>query len=449
MQIGANSKAAEPLDFVRETHGVKISHDPRLWAIVAVALALGFATSLRYLHEATPRGQADDLHYHQLAKTLLERGQFGSTYRAPGYSTFVALLYSVTGPHPFAVYAVQSVMFALSLAFVASIFEQITRSRNIALLTAGVTALYPFCYTFMVLRVLTEGLASFLIALFLWILYSVLQRVAWWKAPALGVIFAAAALTKAVLLPFAGVLALCLFVVSGGGYRAARQAMLFLAFAALCIAPWTYRNWRVTGAFLPVSTGAGVAFWLGNYPGNFDARVFAPERGEDFPHLPPDLETAVKGMSEVQRDDCLKRAALDWMCKNPGQAFLLFCHKFSALWLGNLGVNRGQNLRDWKPLFSIGDFMVPKRSLLTVPVFILGMIGLRSLSRTQHQLALPVTLLLAWFTFIYVVLEGDLRYSIPVYPYMIGFASIALLTLVSRVFQPRSNARLASTHIRA
>jgi len=48
---------------------------------------------------------------------------------------------------------------------------------------------------------------------------------------------------------------------SDGG---ARRAAAFLLVAAMTIAPWTYRNWVVFHAFVPVGTAGGLALYQGN-----------------------------------------------------------------------------------------------------------------------------------------------------------------------------------------
>lgn len=106
----------------------------------------GVTLTLPFLNETTPRFQKDDLDYHNLAKTLLETGRFHSTYRAPGYPAFVALVYAIFGPRPFAVYAVQCVLFAASLGIIAAVFGHITRSRILALTGTMLTACHPMFY---------------------------------------------------------------------------------------------------------------------------------------------------------------------------------------------------------------------------------------------------------------------------------------------------------------
>ena len=42
-------------------------------------------------------------------------------------------------------------------------------------------------------------------------------------------------------------------------------AALFVALAALCVTPWTLRNHRVYGRWIPVASEGGVTFWTGNH----------------------------------------------------------------------------------------------------------------------------------------------------------------------------------------
>ena len=405
--------------------------DPWLWIIVALALGLGLVSSSRFFHEATPRGQTDDLHYHQLAKALLENGQFEGTYRAPGYPGFVALVYAVFGPHPFAVYAAQSLLFAASVAMAAALFGWVTARRAVALMVAAMIACYPFFYRDVVPSLLTEGLTLFLVVLFLLGLARTTAKPVWWKSMALGLVFAAATLTKAVLLPFAGVAAICLLALTRERRCGLRQALVYLATVAVCIAPWTWRNWHVTGAFLPISTGGGFNFWFGNCPGNFDSRLSASNRSKTWPYMPLDLETAIQGMTEVQRDSYLKRLTLDEMRRNPGLALKNFCHKFSVLWLGNVGADPSTYAAGTRPLLTLGRFTVPKKSLLNCPIFALGLMGIWMLTPSQRRRALPVLLLLGWFTFIYVIIIAEFRYVTPVFPCLLGFAAIPMVQLVS------------------
>ncbi|MGE0455627.1 MAG: ArnT family glycosyltransferase [Vicinamibacteria bacterium] len=84
-----------------------------------------------------------------------------------------------------------------------------------------------------------------------------------WRPAALaGVLWGLAVLVRETSLYLTPLVALWLLVRRGRQGRA-RAAAFFLA-ALLAIAPWTYRNWVVFGAFVPVSTAGGLNLWQGN-----------------------------------------------------------------------------------------------------------------------------------------------------------------------------------------
>lgn len=82
-------------------------------------------------------------------------------------------------------------------------------------------------------------------------------------AVAAGVLWGLAVLTRETCLYLTPLAALWLSWrrTSDGG---ARRAAGFLLAAALTIAPWTYRNWVVFHAFVPVGTAGGLALYQGN-----------------------------------------------------------------------------------------------------------------------------------------------------------------------------------------
>lgn len=82
-------------------------------------------------------------------------------------------------------------------------------------------------------------------------------------AAAAGVLWGLAVLTRETCLYLTPLAAAWLWWrrTSDGG---ARRAAAFLLAAALTIAPWTYRNWVVFHAFVPVGTAGGLALYQGN-----------------------------------------------------------------------------------------------------------------------------------------------------------------------------------------
>jgi hypothetical protein len=87
------------------------------------------------------------------------------------------------------------------------------------------------------------------------------------EAPALvgGILWGLAALTRETILPFVPAAALALaWRRDVSRMRGLRRGAAFGFGALVTIAPWTWRNWVVFGAFIPVSTFGALNLWQGN-----------------------------------------------------------------------------------------------------------------------------------------------------------------------------------------
>jgi 4-amino-4-deoxy-L-arabinose transferase-like glycosyltransferase len=85
-------------------------------------------------------------------------------------------------------------------------------------------------------------------------------------AVAAGLLCGLGALTRETILPFVPAAALWLAWprVGARAQTGARRAAAFVLAALVVIAPWTWRNWVVFHAFVPVSTFGPLNLWLGN-----------------------------------------------------------------------------------------------------------------------------------------------------------------------------------------
>ncbi len=414
------------------TRGGPLADLRAFWMIVLAALLLALAAAWSHRGDRPCDFKGDDMDYHRIATNLVQHGVFPSTFRAPGYPAFIAAVYAGVGERPFAVYVFQALLFASSVLLTGLSFEQITRNCHFGLAAAAASAAFPLFY-WMVARLLTETLALFLISLLVWLILRAMVAPRWPLVVLVGLVFAGATLTKATLQPFAAAIVLCLLLVKPRRVGMSAAAT-FIATVVIVMTPWTARNFRVTGAVLPVSTGAGVIFWMGNYPGNYDERRYATNRMVEFPQLPFELRDAVQGMTELQRDHYLKQIAVGYIREDPLRAITIFLRKFSDLWLGNLGANPSIWPTGRRPLFAAGKFGIGPRSLVLTPVFCLAVIGVVLMGSASRRRALPVLLLLACFTASHVatlaISRG--RYALPVYPCVLGFAAIGAARLWHR-----------------
>ena len=95
-----------------------------------------------------------------------------------------------------------------------------------------------------------------------------------WRTVLLGLAAGAAILTHGtmllsvpVLLAATGIIGLRL-----GSIRTLRISLTAGLIALLMVAPWTYRNWCVSGRFIPVVGGAGLQYFFGHVHWGFDGR---------------------------------------------------------------------------------------------------------------------------------------------------------------------------------
>lgn len=404
----------------------------KLWILLILTFFVGLFFCLQHRFDGPNALKADALGYHRMAIRLLNSGVYTGTYRAPGYPAFVTIVYSLFGEHPVAVFVFQALLFTSSVLLVALSFTLITGQSKLGFAAAIAMALFPPFYLFMICELLTETLALFLITLLIWLLLLTLQKTTWWKGITLAIVFSCVALTKAVILPFASALILLILFAKSPRYGI---SCVFAFIITLCIAmtPWTIRNYEVTGEFLPVSSGSGVAIWMGNYPENY-GRFQDVGRASRFPYLPLKLENAVKGMSEVEQDKYLKNIAIGYIKEDPYRAGIIFLYKFSDSWLGNLGADVGLWSKGRSPLLAIGSFAIPAQSLLLVPLFFLAVMGVFYTEADSLRKTLPILLLFFFWTSAYIVtISQGMRYMLPVYPYVLGFASIAIIHIRSMI----------------
>lgn len=105
------------------------------------------------------------------------------------------------------------------------------------------------------------------------------------------------------------------------------------------VAPWTVRNYLALGGFVPLRTGVGTQFWLGNNPMatgddlwvTWDAPQFEVEAART---LPPDLLAKMPQLSEIERDRLLLREALAFIAAHPDAYLRLTLARLRLFWLG-------------------------------------------------------------------------------------------------------------------
>jgi hypothetical protein len=321
----------------------------RRWIVACVLLGLALRLGFALLYWVGQPLTHDEREYLALARSLA-RGD-GFTYpadepspgtaqqfgRAPGYPFFLAAL-RIAEPHehvPRRVQIAQAGIGAIGIWLMAAIAGRVAGPRA-AVAAAAIAAVYP-PLVWIPAYALSETVYSTLaLAAALALTEARGARREQGKdtepapplrtptlaprtshlAPRASRLVTAAILTAAAILvrpamlfflPFAA-----LWMI---GRRRAADAAVFVLVTTLCVLPWTIRNHRVYGRWVPVASEGGVTFWTGNHPlavGDGDLAA-----NPDIKRAELEFRAAHPGLTAEQLEPFYYRDALAWIRREP------------------------------------------------------------------------------------------------------------------------------------
>jgi hypothetical protein len=333
--------------------------------------------------------------YGAIAQSIRD-GHYSDVTRGPVYPVFVAAAGS-----PVAVKVAQAILdsaICLLVYWLArSTFPAARSTLSAPLLAAWLWAIYPFAI-WRVAFLNKEVVLAFLLAGYVCLQLIALRNGKIWPWLAAGGMLGLINLCKPMFLPWPIVIAL--FAV-WNRVPLARVALL-VAVMLGSIAPWTIRNWRVTGGeFLPVATErGGVTTFVGNYqptlglwegPGDLKARWMAAVALIELRHA---------GSSAVQMDRVFYRAAWQQMISHPAKAFEMSVRKCGRFWF--LSAARRERTISF---------------IIQLSWLSLACIGLWRLRPWSAQTRLLVTLIL-YVMLIHAISYADLRFCLPLMPFV-------------------------------
>lgn len=367
--------------------------------------------------------------YENIARSLLE----GKGYRAgadlepnvqrpPAYPLMLFFTYSALGPSGRNALLCQALLSSLTILVVFSAARRVFDER-VALAGAALFAVYPFSVWYAA-HLLSETLFTFLLAA------SVLYWVRLYQGGTLSDAFGAGfwiglgSLCRGpmLLLPIAVGASLLLAHRS----RLRKTAFHFFVVSvttAAVVLPWTLRNVSVTGgALIPVSIGAGHAFYEGNVlglkpgpEGNIFRRDVSLERERERMRLFREL-SRMGGRRAVEEDRRLLEQGLVWVGEHPDLFLMGVLKKAVAYWYVN----------SW-PTETKTALIV----CLQTPLLACAAVGCWKRRRDLRARA-PFLFLIGYFWLVHSVLIVWLRLSFPVMPYVLLLAAEGLLPASAR-----------------
>lgn len=344
--------------------------------------------------------------------------------RGPVYPLFLAAIYHVAGGRAFwAVQLVQALLGGLTVWLTFILARRLFEER-VALLAALFMALHPLLLWFSS-RIYIESFATALFLSACVLIDRFIVRRTWPMALAAAAGIALCMLTKQVFVIMLPVVFVLLVGARAGIIRAAAWTALIGALSAALIAPWSMRNYQVSGQFVPVHATLGFSLLAGHYS--------AAMLGESPLSFLPANDRAIAMFDDVtleeglppahwpyrsQREELdVDRAALRHFVKlyggDPIQFAIISSIRFAQFWY--LAAT---------PLASAVMLA------LTLVSFYLSFIACLT-RRFAYSLLFPVAFL-SVFAAAHALIIGWARYSIPVQPLLMILAAVGLLDLLGR-----------------
>lgn len=386
--------------------------------VVAKLIAAAIALRVLWALVIPISPESDAAAYDAFARTLAEHGVFGFVpeqplaFWPPGTSLIYAMAYRLLGIGATAVVATNIIMAAALLVVSARVCSRLYGPR-IAVITVAILGFWP---TLVMYTTITASEIPYLLftmlALDAWTLpkRSVLAR-----AGLAGVSIGIATLIRpsAILVP--GLFAVCQLAVGNRTRTAivdqAKAVVVAALVAAVLIAPWSIRNYRLLDSFVMVSTNGGITLWMGNHPGSDGS----------FSDLPEDM----LALPEDERSRVLGERAKAYIREDP-VAFVARAAKKLWLLFGNESVGVGWN-KGIADTFGETTQLVLKRftqlswAFLFVVAVLGGIYHLRRFG-VMRTLFAPIVVIIAYHSAIHAVVVAQERYHI-------GFAApIAILS---------------------
>lgn len=372
-------------------------------------------------------------------------GYFGpSSFQSPTYPFLLAGMFEIFGVQTpaayFAILALNCLIGAAivpltwllarmlggseAVAFVAAVLVMIWPTQIYACTTAQAIALIAAC--------VTGAMGLFY--------YSVrTRRLGPWIA--FSIIGVLGALTEPAFLPPMACMGLLVLFWRGlPGRLRVRNAAILLGVTILMLGPWTLRNRRVHGAWVPVKS----SFWVNTWKANNDfasgsdrlplsanlrnkleAGMMTTDDSETregvfegvhaYKALTPAQKARLMGHPEIEREKVFKEITTNWIRNNPGKYVRLCWIRFrKTLWV------------DWDNPKSYKLIYVASRAVILVG----SAVGLLLAFKKRWSLLIPAVFYLSTLA-LYTLTITAARFAIPFEPVMLCLTALALVSMAS------------------
>jgi 4-amino-4-deoxy-L-arabinose transferase-like glycosyltransferase len=397
-------------------------HVRNIATIVAVALAASLIMVFGVFHQQNlVANQGDPYQYAEMARGFLQHGLIKFSRHALSlYPELLALIYRLGGGD-LAVVLVQCLLHVGTCLVVYSLGRRLYNART-GLFAGLICALHPMLLRY-VPDLHIETLLTFLCMLSVWAAVRFYEYPTWRNGFVLGAVGMSAVLTKGVILPFLvvfgainGVLALR----RGSAQGVIAVVTLFMTMA-LILAPWTYRNYELTGGrFVLLAPGTSDAFLRGYI---FTRWEFATLQRPPYTDAENESNQLFRKIARDagtvwEADEVVDEANNARVAKQMVRA-----HPLDTVRKIVVGM-----LTFWYEMTSLKTSLIP--AVLAVIGWVLAFVGWRRAHREGRPSWLLLLPILVMNVFVAALIPLG-RYSVPVLPCLMVLAAFGIDTLMS------------------
>jgi hypothetical protein len=356
----------------------------------------------------------DDAQFHRYAISMVNGQGYGApearAWFPPGASLVLAAWYTLTTPSPFAG-KILHLLFACGLVWQTWELARRAFSERVARIAALLAAVFP-TLVFYTATLGYETLLGLILVASCRLAVSAAESAEFpmLTLAVLGALLGAGALVKPICVLVPLVFGVAWLALGGRFLRVASRTAFVIVAMAVVIAPWTFRNYRILGAFVPISTNGGTTLYAANNPNAMGlAMTVEPLPGE---------------VDEVSRDRLRMRAAISWMVHHPARWFELAVTKVVYTWGTSSSIMSVVST----------DRLPPEAEAVCKAVLNVGWTALlvwccaaTLTGRPWTQAGLvPATLVIAYLFGIHLFYEAMSRHHVPVIPFLLIVGATAL-----------------------
>jgi len=388
----------------------------RSWILASVAVGALLRLTWAWVYPASPA--SDDVIYVELAQQLARGEPYAMAgtraYWPPGYPLLLSVLLPLTGSVRTLALLLNLGMFVALTVITAALAQRVAGDAptRVAIVLLAIWPGYVAAAGLPGKELVSMVLLAAIVLLYL---RGATDDLGSGSILLAGLLLGFACLVQPSLLLFPAVLLAIDLLMSRESTRSLIRLVIVVVATMIAITPWTYRNYQVFGAFVPISTNGGGNFYRANNPLATGAYT---DRGE----------VDLSGLDELEANRRGFDLGRKWITEHP-MSFLRLSVEKQILFLGDDAQGIYATLRR-------GGLDVPLQVYATAKAYanafwiaVWVLIGIATVRHLREGL-LPPTSAVILFPFLYLyllhsVFESNSKYHIPALPFIAIAAGMA------------------------